>query len=201
MPRPKKPPTDVAPERETVVAKVLADQRGRVKCRVTVIARDPCRKHYPEPCTCEKPLVGVYDNPADLFTQQYAQLTQLNIFDTAETIRDTSNATHAETANTACTAVTIYAGTGSTTVTVTDFALQTPTENVAGTVNAYSGSGASGSFTITGTITAGAARTYAEVGLQVTCNTHLYLVCHDNIGPFTVSSGGTLAVTYTMTYS
>lgn len=145
-------------------------------------------------------LVGLIQRDA-LATQQFAQLVQLNILDTAETIKDTGGTTHSEAVNTAATAPTISAGTTGTAATVTDNALGAETETVAATINAYSGSGSSGSFTVTGTITATAARAYQEVGLKVTVNSHVYLICHDTFSTLNVSSGGTLAVSYTLTFS
>lgn len=132
---------------------------------------------------------------------QFAQLVQLNILDTAETVKNTSGTGNALAVNSAATAPTILAGTGTTAATVLDDAMQTQTESVAATVNAYSGSGSSGSFTVTGTVTAAAARAYAEVGLQVTVGGNTYLICHDSFSVLNVSSGGTLAVTYTLSFS
>lgn len=137
-----------------------------------------------------------------LATKQFAQLNQLGMFATNQTIKDTGGVSNSETtAATTGSSPTIAAGTTGTTAAVTDFALGAETETVAATINAYSGSGTSGSFTITGTITAGAARAYAEVGIKVTVNAHVYLVCHDTFSVLNVSSGGTLAVTYTLSYS
>lgn len=142
-------------------------------------------------------LEGVREKKKDLATKQFAMLIQLNILNTGETIRDTSNATHAESANTACTVPTISAGTSGTAAAFADFALGTETETVGAAVNSISGS----AFTVTGTVTAGANRAYQEVGLKVTCNTHIYLICHDTFSTLNVSNGGTLAVTYTITFS
>lgn len=136
-----------------------------------------------------------------LATKQFAQLVQLNILDTAETITDTTNTGNALTVNNAATVPTIAAGTGTTAAAYNDHALQTQTETVAATINAYSGAGVSGSFTVTGTITAGAARAYAEVGLLVTVNAKTYLLCHDVFSVLNVSNGGTLQVTYTLSFS
>jgi hypothetical protein len=145
-------------------------------------------------------LVEVIERDA-LATKQFAQLVQLNILDTAETVTDTTGTGDALSVNSAATAPTILAGTGTTAATVTDNAMQTQTESVAATINAYSGSGSSGSFTVIGTVTAGAARAYAEVGLQVTVATKTFLICHDSFSVLNVSNGGTLAVTYTLTFS
>lgn len=163
--------------------------QGGVRVGLRIEARDADGK-----------LIGIVERDA-LATQQFAQLIQLNILDTAESIKDTGGTSHSESVNTAATAPTIDAGTTGTAATVTDNALGTETETVAATINAYSGSGSSGSFTVTGTITAGANRAYQEVGLKVTVNTHVYLICHDTFSTLNVSSGGTLAVTYTITLS
>lgn len=146
-------------------------------------------------------IIGRRKKLHDLATKQFAQLIQLNILNTNETITDTGGTGRSETANAAATVPTILAGTGSTAATVTDNALGTQTETVAATINAYSGSGASGNFTVTGTITATADRAYAEVGLRVTVNTHTYLICRDTFPTLNVSNTGTLAVTYTLTMS
>lgn len=145
--------------------------------------------------------LGVREKNPDLATKQFAQLIQLNILNTGETIKDTAAASNAESANTAASAPTILAGTGGTAATVADYTMQTQTETVAATINAWSGSGSSGSFTVTGTITAGSNRAYQEVGLRVTVNAHTYLICRDTFSTLNVSSGGTLAVTYTITFS
>lgn len=137
-----------------------------------------------------------------LATKQFAQLVQLGILATNETIKDTGGTSNSETtAATTGSAPTVVAGTSGTAATVSDFVLGTQTESQAGTINAYSGSGSSGSFTVTATITAGAARAYQEVGLVVTVNAHTYLICRDTFTTLNVSSGGTLSVTYTLTFS
>lgn len=179
---------------------------GTVKVKVKLEAFAPCPEHGPQgiPCTCmHKPehSLGVREKDDDLFTKQFAQFVQALIFNSTQTIADTSNATHSVANASATTAPTILAGTSGTAATVTDVALGTQTETVAGTVNAYSGSGASGSFTITGTIVATADRAYQEVGLRVTNGGNSYLVCHDTFSTLNVSNTGTLAVTYTLTWS
>ncbi len=89
----------------------------------------------------------------------------------------------------------------STAATVIDNALGAQTETQSATINAWSGTGSSGTFTVTATITAGADRAYAEVGLRVTVNAHLYLICRDVFSVLNVSNTGTLAVTYTFNFS
>ena len=141
----------------------------------------------------------------DLGTKQFAQLCQLNILDTAETITDTSNTGRALTVNNAAIVPTIIAGTGTTTPTVLDYNLTTPTAGASGTVaatiNAYSGSGASGNFTVTGTITnsSGSSITYAEVGITVTVATYVFLITHDTFTGVAIPNTGLLGITYTCT--
>jgi hypothetical protein len=161
--------------------------RGCVCVSVRIEVRDP-----------DGNLIGIDEKP-DITTKQFAQLVQLGMLATAETITDTANATHNETtAATTGSSPKIYAGTGTTAVVFADYALATPTENVAATVNALS----SNAFTVTGTITAGSNRAYGEVGLQTTVNGHNYLIAHDLTSQvWNVSSGGTLAVTYTFTFT
>ena len=150
---------------------------------------------------------GHYVNLNDLATKQFAQIIQNNILDTAESVLDTSNTARALSVNSASTAPTIVAGTGTTAAAVTDYALTTPTSgssgSVAATINAYSGSGTSGSFTVTGTITNTSGNTinYSEVGLEVTIATYTFLITHDVFTAQGVSNNGTLAITYTITLS
>ena len=171
-----------------------------MKIKVRLEAFAPCSLHAPQPCDCQKVSVGVRDK-ADLATKQFAQFVQALLLNSTQTISDTT-ATGRSIANaTATTAPTILAGTTSTAATVTDTALGGQTETIAGTVNAYSGSGSSGSFTVTGTITAGADRAYVEVGLRVTNGGNTFLICRDTFSALNVSNTGTLAVTYTLTFS
>lgn len=168
---------------------LLPERKGRIRIGVKLQSFDAEGNLLDERCM------------DDLATKQFAQLVQALIFNSTQTIADTSNATHSVANASATTAPTILAGTTGTAATVTDFALGAQTETVAGTVNAYSGSGSSGSFTITGTITATADRAYQEVGLRVTNGGNTYLVCHDTFSTLNVSNTGTLAVTYTLTFS
>lgn len=144
-------------------------------------------------------LVGSYCKD-DLTTKQLAQLIQLGVLASAQTITDTSGSAHSETtAATTGSSPTIVAGTSGTAPAFTDHALGTQTDSIAANVNAIS----SDMFTVTGTITnnSGSTRTYQEVGIVVTVNTHIYLICHDLAGPYTVSNLGTLQVTYTFTFT
>jgi creatinine amidohydrolase/Fe(II)-dependent formamide hydrolase-like protein len=141
----------------------------------------------------------------DLTTKQLAQLIMANILDTApgsSAMTDTSGSTHTVTVNSAATLPLIAAGTSGTTATVADHALGTQTETVtAVTSTTFTGSGSSGTVMVTGTITAGSARAYQEVGIEVTVGSNIYLLTHDTFTTLNVSSGGTLAVTYMFTFS
>lgn len=171
-------------------------KKPRIKAKLELVAKDK-----------DGNITGTYCNEDDLFTKQFAQMTQLNIFNTAETITTTSNVAEALTVNNAATAPTIVAGTGTTAAAVTDYNLQSQSSgtsgSVAATINAYSGSGTSGHYTITGTITnsSGGNITYSEVGLEVTVATYVFLLTHDVFTGLVVSNLGTLAVTYTLTFS
>ena len=176
------------------------EQSGCMKIKVRLEAFAPCSLHAPQPCDCQKVSVGVRDK-ADLATKQFAQFVQALLLNSTQTISDTT-ATGRSIANaTATTAPTVLAGTTSTAATVTDTALGGQTDTIAGTVNTYSGSGSSGSYTVTGTITAGADRAYVEVGLRVTNGGNTFLICRDTFSALNVSNTGTLAVTYTLTFS
>ena len=167
-----------------------------MKTSVSVVARDK-----------DGNIIGNYYKEDDLETKQFAQIVQNNIFDTAESVTDITNTARSLTVNSASTAPTIVAGTGTTAAAVTDYVLQTPVSgssgSIAATINAYSGSGTSGSFTITGTITntSGATINYSEVGLEVTISTYVFLITHDVFTALGVSNSGTLAITYTLTFS
>jgi hypothetical protein len=150
---------------------------------------------------------GRYHNEYDLGTKALAQLIQSNILDTAASITDVTDTARSIGANTACTAPTINAGTGSTAAAFTDYKLQTTSTSYTGngsyseaaTVNAIS----SNTFTVTGTITnvSGSTITYGEVGMSVTANTYYFLISHDVFTGLAVSNAGTLAVTYTLTFT
>jgi hypothetical protein len=179
-------------------------QRGHIRIDLKLEVRDPCPIHAPlgKACTC-MPVRETREIRGDLATKQFMQFIQANILVTAETItaEDSSTASIGGATPTTTSAVTIEAGTTGTAATVLDVALGTSTETIAGVVNAYSGSGSSGSFTVTGTVTAGANRAYQEVGLRITAGGKNFLLCHDTFSTLNVSSGGTLAVTYTITGS
>ncbi len=142
-----------------------------------------------------------YVKEYDLATKQLAQFLMALVFNSTQTISDTGGTGRSIANATAVTAPTVLAGTGSTSATVSDTALGTQTETVAGTVTSYSAGTTTGTFTITGTITAGADRAYAEIGCRVTSGGDTFLVCRDVISTTNVSNTGTLAVTYTFTNS
>lgn len=167
-------------------------------------AYPPCPVHAPagETCTCmhtPENLLGVRDLEADLTTKQLAQFIQCNILASGQTVKAEDASTNSIGGATPVTtsAPTIEAGTGGGAAAFTDFTLATSTETVSATVNAIS----SNTFTVTGTITAGASRAYTEVGLNVTAGAKVYLLCHDTFTALNVSNGGTLAVTYTFTFT
>jgi hypothetical protein len=148
-------------------------------------------------------LIGVHCKD-DLTTKQLAQLIMLGVLASNQTIKDTSNTTHNETTSaTTGSSPAINAGTGSTAAAFTDYNLQSQSASTSGTEAATVGSISSNTFTVTATITngSGSTITYAEVGIQVTVNSHVYLITHDVFSGLAVSNGGTLAVTYTFTFT
>ena len=194
--------------------------KGSVKLEVTVY--EPCTKHtrtveggrvIPQStqfCGCTPVISRQTVNEHDLQTGQFAQMGMALFFASTQTIRDTSNATHSVAAGATASAPTIVAGIGTTAAAVSDYKLQTPTTDtpagtgaIAATISAATESGTSGSYTITGSLTNGSAAliTYAEIGVQVTIATYIYLLTHDvTTTPFwPVSVGGTLACTITIT--
>jgi hypothetical protein len=173
---------------------------GGIKVKLKVEAFEPCPIHAPAQCDCPKVLVSSYQNDADLTTAQFAQFVMCNILASAQTIKaeDATTASYGGATPATITAPTIEAGTSGTAAATADYVLGTATgETVAATVNAYS----AGSFTLTGTITATANRAYQEVGLRITTGGKNFLICHDTFTTQNVSNTGTLAVTYTMTFT
>jgi len=172
---------------------------------LTVRAYAPCKRHAPHPCHCRKRLTGLREGPANLLTNQFAGFVRAGIFGTTTTVTDTGTTgrsiTNALNGGVNAASTLITSGTGAAAATVADIAMQTATETVvAGAPSAITGSGATGSFTIAGTITATAARAYTECGIQITTttNTWNFLVAHDTYTTLNVSNTGTLAVTYTI---
>src|SRR5258705_10199719 len=98
---------------------VQEEPRGRVKVGVKIEAFEPCPIHAPEPCDCPKVKTGEVCQD-DITCKGLAQLIQLNILATGETIKDTSNANNVMTANGASSAPLICAGTTGTAAAFTD---------------------------------------------------------------------------------
>jgi hypothetical protein len=177
---------------------------------LTVKAFDPCRfkSHWGRACGCQKRLIGVREGPANLLTNVLANLIRAGILGTTTTITDTGGTGRSVTKTLDGGAVSastlICAGTGGTSATVADTNMQTQTESQANpTINTVSGSGASGTFTVVGTITATADRAYSECGIkiQTTTTSWVFLIAHDSFSVLNVSSSGTLQITYTFTNS
>lgn len=175
---------------------------------LTLKAYEPCARkaHWRRPggCGCAKRLVAQREGPANLLTNVFAMLSQVGVFGQTTTVTDTGGTGRSVTATVlggGMASKNGHAGTGVTSATVADINMQTSTENVAATVNAVSGAGATGTYTITYTVTAGAPRAYTEVGVvcTTTTNSWAFLVCHDSFSALNVSSGGTLATTYSIT--
>jgi hypothetical protein len=181
------------------------------------ITRYSCIDLKIEARDAEGNLTAVREGPANMTLKQFAQLCQSDLLNTAESVTDVTNSSQSVTAGQALTTATtpcIVAGTNASSATFTDYKLgniagtagySTPggSGNIAGTVNAVAGQ----SFTVTGTITntSGSSITYAEVGIAVSATisaaTHSFLICHDNFTGVVVSNNGTLAVTYTLSFS
>ena len=136
-------------------------------------------------------------------TLQFEQLTQVQIFNTGLTLKDTSGNTHALSANQTITAVNFTAGIGTTAANFSDYALGSPVAGASGyaaaTMNAPSGS----SYTITATITnsSGNPISYAEIGVTVTIGGNVFLVSHDVSSAYPVSAGGQLNCTETASFA
>jgi hypothetical protein len=150
---------------------------------------------------CPKKLVETRCKEDDMLLQNWAKIVLCNVFDTAETMTDTSGGSHSVSVNSAATVPTIRAGLSGTTPTAADTVLGTPEESAAATMSAVSGSGSSCSFTGQATITATALRAYQECGFEITVGGNIYLIAHDVFSTLNVSNGGTLQVTYTFTWS
>ena len=146
---------------------------------------------------------AVREGPSNMTLKQFAQFVQANILNTAETITDTGGTGRSISANTSSATINIVAGTNTTAATFTDNKLGSQSAGSSGsqaaTVNAISGQ----SFTVTATITnsSGLSINYAEVGIQNTAATFVFQLCHDVFTAVTVSNNGTLAVTYTISFS
>lgn len=167
-------------------------QKGGIYWKIELVAKDENGNE-----------TGRYINDYDLGTKQFAQFVQNNILDTAESVTDTGGTSRSLSANSATSSVNIVAGIGTSAANFTDHALTTPTAGssgtIAGTVNAIS----SNTFTVTGTITntSGSTINYAEVGITVVSATYTFLLTHDVFSALGVSNNGTLAITYTATFT
>jgi hypothetical protein len=200
------------------------------RLRLTIRAYDPCpfewrdqrhalarfwrRAHQLNParpahlcdvCGTLRVLTAERDGPANLLTNVYAKLVQAGLLGTTTSVTDTGSSARSVTKTldggmvSASTA--LCAGTGATAATVADVNLQTQTELVSNPViNAVSGSGSTGTYTITGTITATADRAYVESGIKVqtTTNSWVFLLAHDSYAALSVSNTGTLSLTYSI---
>jgi len=171
-----------------------------------VRAYAPCKRHAPRACKCQKRLTGIRSGPTNLLTNQFAGFVRAGIFGTTTTVTDTTptgrSITNALNGGVVAASTLINAGTGATAATVADTNLQTQTESIANpTVNAITGTGSSGTFTVVGTITATADRAYTECGIRITTttNTWNFQIARDTYTTLNVSNTGTLAVTYSVT--
>jgi hypothetical protein len=175
---------------------------------VKVVGFNPCPKHYPVECSCEKPIVGTYENVTDLTTNVFAQWIQNQILGTPNTIKTTLGTSVAWGAfATTLSTTLLVAGTGTTAPAVTDTALTTPVTgssgNVTAVINSVTGTGASGSFTVTGTILnyTGGTLSYSEVGILLQTLSGNYLLAHDTFSTLAVANGGGLNITYSAVWS
>jgi len=157
----------------------------------------------------EGKLIGVHEHPLDdMAIRAFAWGIQLNLLKTNETMTDVTGTANAETANTSISAVNLHAGSGVSVPSFTDYQIQSPLTNTGTTAyvtpatNAISGS----AFTVTGTFTntSGGTLTYGNVGIEITLNSHTYLLTHDQINSgsgFIISVNGTVGITYTIAFS
>jgi hypothetical protein len=183
----------------------------KIDCNATRIdlllqAYDPCprKAHWGKVCRCKKTLVGMREGPANLLTNVYANLVRVGILGTNTTVTDATGAGRAltKTMDGGVASLLGCAGTGVTAATVADTNMQTQTETQASvTVNTVSGAGATGTYTVVFTITATAPRSYTECGIKAITTTTAwnFLVAHDSFSALSVSTSGTLAVTYSIT--
>jgi hypothetical protein len=194
----------------TVVASSVAGEpAGGIRVHLHLEARDPDGK-----------ITGVYDNPNDRTVTAFAQFIQANIMVTtptslSETLNDVQGVNKASSISTgqAMTTPVIVGGTTSTGSTFADYALGDGTTNTDYKTTSYYCNTAtihaltSNTYTVTSTLTnsGSPAISFAEVGMAITAATFQFLLLHDaplTGGPFNVSGGGgTLAVTYTLTFT
>src|SRR5271169_3162503 len=175
----------------------MSESKGAIGVTLKIVARNPCPTHgythwdgqntngaFDVDAWCQGGLVGKSGHfLGDMAIRAMAWGMQLNLFKTNETMQDVTGASNPETANTAITAVNIHAGSGVTAPSFTDFQIETPLSNtgttafVTAVMHAISGA----AFTVTGTLTnsTGSTITYGNLGLEITLNSHTYLVTHD----------------------
>jgi hypothetical protein len=140
---------------------------------------------------------------SDMGLKALAQFIQALILASNQSVTDTSNNPQTVSNGTATSTLQVVAGTDSTAASFTQYHLLAQSAGssgyVAATVNAISGS----SFTVTGTITNGSGSTinYAEVGIYVTNAAHIFCLARDAFTALPVSDQGTLAVTYTFSFT
>jgi len=192
----------------------MAARAPSISLHVKVVAYEPCARHAPAPCDCPDKVVSklpdgspaVYEHDTDLGTTVLLGLLSANLLDTGQNVLDTTGTSRSVSANSAVSSPTIVAGTGSTAAAVSDTNLQSQSSGSSGSQAIASVVVSGATITISATITNGSAGTiaYDEVGIVVTVGGHTFLLAHDaplTGGPFNVSVGGTLAVTYTGTVS
>jgi hypothetical protein len=176
----------------------------------TLSLRDP---NY----SCKGGLVAIEDSD-DISVKALAQLIQINILAlSGQSVTTVSNSAQAISVGDVPSAPVVVAGTTGTAPAFSNYALGDGTTNTdyhttgssycdVGTVNAIT----SNTFTVTGTITNGSVGDilYKEIGLAVTvthsASPYYFLLAHDYLNSgsgYTVSAGGTLAITYTATFT
>lgn len=176
----------------------MSESKGAITISMRAEARD-----------AEGRLIGVHEHLLDdMAIRAFAWGIQLNLLKTNETMQDVTGAANPETANSAITVVNLHAGSGITAPNFTDFQIESPLTNtgttayVTPTTNTISGP----AFTITGVFTnsSGGTLTYGNVGVEITLNSHTYLLTHDQINGasgFIVSNLGTVNIVYTIGFS
>ena len=192
----------------SVVASSVAQGRGGLHVSVHIEARD-----------VQGRLTQVCDEP-DITVTATAQFFQANLLATtptslSETLNDVSGTNRASSIGTgqAMSGLVVVGGTTATGASFSNYALGDGTTNTDYKTTSYYCNPAvvhalvSNAFTVTGTLTNNGAGSisFAEVGMAFTAANYQFLLYHDaplSGGPFTVSgSGGTLAITYTLTWT
>lgn len=148
----------------------------------------------------------------NIFTKQWAQFAQVYLMGnlstavSASSVLNTANSGQTIAASNATSTFQVVAGTTGTAAAFTDVKLGAQSASSSGFVTAAQTALSSNAYTITGTITNGSGSTisYNEVGIYATANSQIYCWCHDaplSGGPYSVSNSGTLAITYTHTWT